>query len=109
MSQTANEMGQGHGTLTKAAGLVEEARNDFDSLSKTLDGQIADLKGKWNGAGGQAFMVLHAAWTEKHTFIVKALNDFEASLRSTEKDNTSTDDNVASVANAHAKKLDVHY
>jgi WXG100 family type VII secretion target len=109
MSQTANEMGQGHGTLTKAAGLVEEARIDFDNLSKTLDGQIADLKGKWNGAGGQAFMVLHASWTEKHKFIVKALNDFEQSLRSTEKDNTSTDDNVAGVANSYASKLDVHY
>ena len=109
MSQTANQMGQGHGTLSKAATLVEEARHDFDGLSKTLDGQIADLKGKWAGAGGQAFMTLHAAWTEKHRFITKALDDFQATLRSTEKDNMSTDDTVAGQHSAIAKKLDVHY
>jgi WXG100 family type VII secretion target len=109
MSSTANEMGQGHGTLTKAAGLVEEARHDFDNLSKTLDGQIADLKGKWGGSGAIAFHSLHTAWTEKQRFIVKALDDFQATLRSTEKDNTSTDDTVASQHTNIANKLDVHY
>jgi len=109
MSNTANEMGQGQGTLSKAAGLVEEARHDFDNLSKTLDGQINDLKGKWGGSGATAFHTLHAAWTEKHQFIVKALDDFQATLRSTEKDNTSTDDTAASHATNIANKLDVHY
>ena len=32
----ATEMGQGEGTLTRAAGLVAEAKQDFDSMSKTL-------------------------------------------------------------------------
>ena len=109
MSQTANSMGQGHGTLSKAAGLVEEARHDFDRISQTLDGQIADLKGKWGGAGAQAFQSLHAAWYEKHRFIVKALDDFQATLRDTEHHNMSTDDNVAGASNAHMSKLDVRY
>ena len=77
----ANEMGMGEGTLTKAAGMVSTARQDFHKLSGELDGQINDLKGKWAGAGGQAFFILHQAWTDKQKLVVEALNEFEASLR----------------------------
>ena len=89
---SAAEMGQGEGTLTKAAGLVSDAKADFDRLALQLDGQIQGLQGKWAGAGGSAFLVLHQAWQEKQKVIVSALNEFEASLTSTEKDNISTDD-----------------
>jgi WXG100 family type VII secretion target len=89
-------MGQGEGTLTRAAGLVAEAKQDFDSMSKTLDGQIAGLQGKWAGAGGTAFISLHQAWTEKQRVITTALNEFEASLTSTERDNVNTDDTQSS-------------
>ncbi len=92
MSHGANEMGQGEGTLTKAAGLVADAKQDFDRLSGKLEGQIQGLQGKWAGAGGQAFFQLHRAWTEKQKVIVSALNEFEASLTSTERDNVSTDE-----------------
>jgi WXG100 family type VII secretion target len=88
----APEMGQGEGTLTRAAGLVSEAKQDFDAMSKALEGQIAGLQGKWAGAGGSAFFQLHQAWTEKQRIITNALNEFEASLTSTEKDNVSTDE-----------------
>lgn len=91
MSQGAAEMGQGEHTLTRAAGLVAEAKQDFDSMSKVLEGQIAGLQGKWAGAGGTAFFALHQAWSDKQRVITSALNEFEASLTSTEKDNTSTD------------------
>lgn len=92
MSHGAHEMGQGEGTLTKAAGLVADAKQDFDRLSGKLDGQIRGLQGKWAGAGGQAFFTLHQAWTEKQKVIIGALNEFEASLTKTEKDNISTDE-----------------
>ena len=88
----SNEMGMGEGTLTKAAQLVSGAKQDFDRMSGELEGQIADLRGKWAGAGGQAFFVLHQAWTEKQKVIVDALDDFSASLTTTEKDNVSTDE-----------------
>lgn len=88
----SNEMGQGEGTLTKAAGLVADAKADFDRLSSKLDGQIQGLRGRWAGAGGQAFFALHQAWTEKQRVIVGALNEFEAALTSTEKDNLATDE-----------------
>ena len=43
----SNDFGQAHGALTRAAGMVMDAKQDFDGLSKTLDGQIANLQGKW--------------------------------------------------------------
>ncbi|MFC7497039.1 MULTISPECIES: WXG100 family type VII secretion target [unclassified Nocardioides] len=92
MTSGAPEMGQGEGTLTKAAGMVAEARQDFLTLSKGLEGQIAGVQGKWAGAGGNAFFALHQAWTQKQAVITNALNEFEASLTSTEKDNMATDD-----------------
>lgn len=92
MSNNAPEMGQGEGTLSKAAGMVSEAKGDFDRISNKLEGQINGLKGKWAGAGGQAFFTLHQAWTEKQRVIVSALNEFEQSLTGTERDNISTDE-----------------
>ncbi len=92
----ANEMGMGEGTLSKAAGMVSTAKQDFNRLSGDLEGQIADLKGKWAGAGGQAFFILHQAWTDKQKMVVSALDEFEASLRGTEKDATNVDDTQAS-------------
>jgi WXG100 family type VII secretion target len=105
MSQGAPEMGQGERTLTRAAGLVADAKADFDGLSKALEGQIHGLQGRWAGAGGSAFFALHQAWTEKQRVITSALNEFEASLTSTERDNMSTDETQSSNFNNYAAKL----
>lgn len=94
---TTHEMGQGAGALTRAAGMVSTARTDFDRLSRDLEGRIEGLRGQWVGAGGTAFFRLHQAWTEKQRVIVSALDQFEASLVSTEKDNLATD--AAQMAN----------
>jgi len=104
MSQAA-EMGQGEGTLSKAAGMVVDAKADFDRLSSQLSGQIMGLQGKWAGAGGTAFFSLHQAWTDKQNTIVNALNEFEASLRSTERDNVSTDQSQSDNYNRTAGRL----
>lgn len=89
---SVQEMGQGEGTLTAAAGMVAEAKADFDRLARDLDGRIQGLRGQWVGAGGTAFFHLQQAWTEKQAVIVGALDQFEASLVATERDNLSTDD-----------------
>lgn len=88
----APEFGQGEGTLSKAAGLVTDARGDFDKIAGRLTGQIAAVQGKWGGQGASAFFILHEAWQEKQKVIVDALDEFSASLHGTEKDNVSTDD-----------------
>jgi uncharacterized protein YukE len=85
-------MGQGQGTLSAAAGMVADAKHDFDRLNNELVQHIDAAKATWAVQGGTAFSALGHAWAEKQRTIVSALNQFEASLRSTEKDNTSTDD-----------------
>ena len=47
------------------------------------------MQGKWGGQGGTAFFNLHEAWNEKQQIIVNALDEFEASLQQTEKDNVT--------------------
>ena len=88
----APQMGQGEGALTRAASLVAQARADFDVLSKGLEQQILGHQGAWVGAGGSAFFTLHRAWTDRQRAITGALDEFEASLTATERDNMRTDE-----------------
>ena len=99
MSNSAPDMGQGEGTLTRAAGMVADAKADFDGFSRRLEGQIAGLQGRWTGAGAAAFFALHQAWTEQQNVITRALDEFEVSLTTTERDNVATDE--AQSANYH--------
>ncbi len=91
-----NEFGQGEGTLTRAAGLVTDARSEFTTIASKLTDQISAVQGQWGGAGAQAFFVLHQAWTEKQQTIVSALDEFASSLGVTERDNVSTDESQGS-------------
>jgi WXG100 family type VII secretion target len=85
-------MGQGEGTLSKGAAMVGEARADLDSIGTRLESQIQGLHGLWLGDGGTAFFALHRTWTEKQRVIVRALEELEGALTSTERDNVSTDE-----------------
>lgn len=106
MSQGTPEFGQGERALSRAATMVADARSDFDALARTLDGQIQGLRGRWVGQGANAFFTLHQAWTEKQQLIVSALNEFEASLISTERDNIATDDTQSANYTRTAGRLD---
>ncbi|WP_164477745.1 WXG100 family type VII secretion target [Nocardioides pantholopis] len=92
MTHGSSEYGQGEQALSKAATLVADAKRDFDALATQLDGQISGLRGRWVGQGAASFFTLHQAWTEKQRTIVRALDEFEAALLTTERDNTTTDD-----------------
>lgn len=85
------EMKAGDQTLSRAATMVNQAHSDFNKLSQTLSDNLIAQQAKWQGQGGRAFTNLHQAWKEKQDRIVNALNQFEASLQSTEKDNVNTD------------------
>lgn len=106
MSSTPNEMKAGDRTLVRAAEMVATAKTDFDGLSKTLSSNILAQQSKWQGQGGRAFFQLHQAWTEKQERIVKALNEFEASLTATERDNISTDETQQSYMAKNHSRLD---
>lgn len=100
-----NEMRMGEGTLGRAAQLVADARTDFDRLGADLDGRIADLRGRWAGAGGEAFFVLQQAWAEKQRTVVAALDGFEASLLATQRDVSGTDAAQAAAFGSYRARL----
>jgi uncharacterized protein YukE len=100
---SSREMGQGRGALSAAAALVSDARRDFDRLDQELLQHLATAQAAWGGRGGSAFQALGAAWSEKQRTIVGALDRFEEGLRSTERDNTSTDE-AQSAAFARAQQ-----
>ena len=90
-----SELGQGAGVLSHAAVLVHEARADFAAQSRTLDGQIQAVRGRWVGSGAQAFFALHAGWQERHRQVMTALDRLATSLTATERDNLATDSQAA--------------
>lgn len=106
MSHGAPEFGQGERSLSQAATLVAEAKRDLDAHARELDDRIAALRGRWVGQGGTSFFALHQAWTEKQTVIVRALDEFEAALVSTEHDNVSTDETQSAQYVRTAGRLD---
>ena len=106
MTSQPNEMKAGDRTLSRAAGMVATARGDFDRLSAVLSDNITSQQAKWQGQGGKAFFNLHQAWTEKQNRIVRALNEFEASLTTTERDNINTDQSQSDYMNKNHSRLD---
>jgi WXG100 family type VII secretion target len=99
----AGEMGQAHGVLSAAAVLVDEARTDLDSLDRRLTEHLTATASCWGGQGSTAFLALGRAWGERQRVIVTALASLEQSLRTTERDNTATDE-TQSAAFAHAQQ-----
>lgn len=100
---SARVMGQGHGALSAAAAMVAEAKRDLDRLDDELVQHVESARAAWAGLGATAFTSLGHAWSERQRTITDALDRFEASLLTTESDNTDTDQ-VQSWAFAHHQK-----
>jgi len=99
------EMKAGDRTLSRAATMVNQAHGDFNGLANTLSDNLLSQQAKWQGQGGRAFTSLHQAWKEKQDRIVRALNEFEASLQTTEKDNINTDQAQSDFMNKNLDRL----
>jgi ESAT-6 family protein len=102
---SSNEMGQGQGSLSAAAVMVAEAKQDFDRLNGTLIGHLDAARTTWVGQGSTAFAALAHAWSERQRVIVGALDGFEASLRATERDNSATDEAQAAAFDRVQQRL----
>src|SRR3954469_13008089 len=100
------EIKAGDRTLSRAAGMVATAKSDFDKLSATLSDNILAQQSKWQGPGGRGFFHPHQAWTEKQDRIVRALNEFESALTTTERDNINTDQTQSDYMNKNHSRLD---
>ena len=99
------DLSQQEKALTKAADFTADAKQRFDAKQRQLASEIEGMRAQWQGQGGLAFQRLHQAWQEKQSRITKALNDFEASLRETERDNMSTDQSQADNMTTFAHRL----
>ena len=104
MSNT--RVGFGDGTIRTTGQLIAGAKVELRRLSGELQGEIAQLQGKWGGAGAQAFSTLNQAWDEKQGAIVTTLERFEASLDETEKSLTSSDEAAASAVSALRSQME---
>jgi uncharacterized protein YukE len=102
---SAHEMGQGRGTLSAGAAMVAEARHDLDRITAELGAHLDAARSQWSGQGGAAFTALGRAWSERQRTIVGALAGFETALRSTEHDNTTTDDAQAAAFGRTGQRL----
>lgn len=102
---SAHLMGQGTGALSSAAALVADARHDLDRLTDELGCHLEAARGQWSGEGAAAFTALGRAWSEQQRVIVGALDGFEAALRSTEHDYTTTDESQAAVFGRAQQRL----
>ena len=100
-----NEMGQGQATLSVAAGRVADARSDFDRLDHELVQHLDAARARWTGQGAAAFQALGLAWAERQRTITGALDGFAASLRSTETDNTTTDETQSAAFTRSRQRL----
>lgn len=105
MGSTAPVFGQAHGALGRAAGMVTDAKADFERQSQRLDGQIAAIRGRWGGDGASAFFTLHRAWHDQHRVVVGALDRFHAALVATEHDNVRVDQQAGDAMHRLAGQL----
>ena len=83
----APEFGQGEGTLSRAAGLVTDARADFNKIADKLSGQIAGVQGKWGGQGASAFFILHRPGTRSRRSSSTRSTSSPPRCTATERDN----------------------
>lgn len=86
------QLSQAERALTTAAEAVVAARADVTRLQSQLATEVEGLRARWVGAGAVAFQHVHAAWQERQSRVIAALDGFEASLRETELDNRRTDE-----------------
>jgi WXG100 family type VII secretion target len=85
--------GQTEKALSKGADYVDQARGDVKNKCGVLSGNIQTMMAGWGGQGASAFNNLMISWDQKQETILKALDQLSASMKETERDNVSTDEN----------------
>ena len=75
------------------------------ALGAELGHHLDAARSRWTGQGGAAFTALGEAWSARQRVIVGALDGFAAALRSTEHDNTTTDDTQAAAFGRAQQRL----
>ena len=85
--------GQTEKALSKGADFVDQTRGDVKNKCGVLSGNIQTMMAGRGGQGASAFNNLMISWDQKQETILKALDQLSASMKETERDNVSTDEN----------------
>lgn len=96
---------QTEAALSHAAEHVRTAQSEVTTLCQSLSSQIQGIGARWGGQGATAFHTLHNTWQEKQRTIVNALEDFAASLETTQSDNVGTDQAQADMSSNLLRRL----
>ncbi|MCC2309580.1 WXG100 family type VII secretion target [Cellulomonas chengniuliangii] len=88
----AVEVSAADGALKQGATAVAQSKADLQRELSALEGKLAGIGSHWQGQGAVAFSALMARWREDAQKIVRALDDFEANLVSSQSTYTAADD-----------------
>lgn len=101
----ANEMQQGQ-SINVAVNDINEAKGKLEGVSSKLEGELANMRNDWQGQGGAAFTRLQQTWTEKHTQIVRALDQLTQGLENARKVGSQADEQVGGQAGSVLGNID---
>ncbi|QAY64688.1 WXG100 family type VII secretion target [Xylanimonas allomyrinae] len=80
------------GALEQGAIAVADAKTAIDGQVKFVRGEIEQLSGMWTGPAAAKFAQLMGEWDSKTSRLNAVLDNLEASLRGTARDQAATDD-----------------
>jgi WXG100 family type VII secretion target len=88
----AGEVSAADGALKAGAAAVAQSRGELQRELQVLEGKLAGIGSGWQGQGAVAFTALMSRWRENATKIVRALDQFENNLLTSQSTYTSADD-----------------
>jgi WXG100 family type VII secretion target len=102
---TSNLMSNQDDAIAASAALTRAARADFASRIDRLDGELADVGRHWQGAGAAAFARVAAAWHDRVTSLLSALDGFAEDLGGVDQTFQTTNDDTARTFDLLASRL----
>jgi WXG100 family type VII secretion target len=87
----AGEVSKQDQALTRAAGLVADARSELDAQTASLRGKLQGIGSSWKGGAATSFVQIMERWDTDTKKLISALDNFENNLRATEKSYDAVD------------------
>ncbi|MFC2359272.1 MAG: WXG100 family type VII secretion target [Actinomyces dentalis] len=88
----AGNIAAAEGAILRGADTVAGTRQDLDFRIKTIEGQMIAIGSNWQGMGAVSFQQLMTAWNEDARKVTNALVQLEDSLRRTQQEYDTTDE-----------------
>ncbi|PWD50523.1 WXG100 family type VII secretion target [Serinibacter arcticus] len=101
----ADKFSAEEGALRAGADHVATAKTTLDGQLADLRGRLTSLEGQWRGSGATAFTTVMTRWDNDTRRLTGALETFEANLKGTDTAYTETDDSAQQAMNAFNSSL----